>query len=141
VGADDNHNVFPIDHPRCDSFGGFTMIRAEKLDYSSITQAMLNGHMYASEGPLIHELYYDTEDGRIHIKTSEAVRVVMSLGARYGSTKTPDRKGETITETSFSLRRKPDEIIRFVVRDAAGREAFTHAYRVGDIYKRAGMEI
>ena len=75
------------------------------------------------------------------IKTSEAVRVVMSLDARYGSTKTPDRKGETITETSFGLGRTPDEIIRFVVRDAAGREAFTRAYRVGDIYKRAGMEI
>ncbi len=134
VGADDNHNLFPIDHPRCDSFGGFTMICAERLDYASITQAMLRGDMYASEGPLIHELYYDTEDGRIHIKTSEAVRVVMSLGARYGSTKTASHKGETITETSFSLKRRPDEIIRFVVRDAAGREAFTRAYRVKDIY-------
>lgn len=140
VAGDDNHNNFPTNHPRCDSFGGFTMIKAESLEYSSVTKAMLDGHMYASEGPLIYDLYYDTEDGRVHIKTSEAVKVVMSLGARYGSTKTALRKGETITETSFSLKRRDDEIVRFVVRDAQGREAFTHAYRVGDIYKQARGE-
>lgn len=28
-GADDNHNVYPVGSPYCDSFGGFTMIQAE----------------------------------------------------------------------------------------------------------------
>ena len=133
VGADDNHNVFPIDHPRCDSFGGFTMIKAEKLEYSAVMKAMLDGNMYASEGPLIYELYYDTDDGRIHIKTSEVVKAVMSFGARYSNTKTAAHKGETITEASFSLNRRDDEIVRFIIRDAYGREAFTHAYKVSDI--------
>ena len=133
VAADDNHNVYGTDHPKCDSFGGFTMIRAERLDYRTVTQALLDGHFYASEGPEIYELYFDTEDNRIHIKTSEAVRIVMTTGYRYNNAKTPTRRGETITETSFSFHQSEEDYVRFTVRDREGREAFTHGYRVKDI--------
>jgi YbbR domain-containing protein len=39
IATDDNHNRFPADHPRTGSFGGFTVIKAEKLDYETITVA------------------------------------------------------------------------------------------------------
>ena len=56
IAADDNHNVNGIDHPKSDSFGGFTMIKAERLDYRSVTDALLSGSFYASEGPEIYEI-------------------------------------------------------------------------------------
>ena len=134
VAADDNHNTYPIDHPKCDSFGGFTMIKSDRLDYDSIAKALLDGHFYASEGPEIFDLYYNSDDGRIYIKTSEAASITMSFGGRYNSAKTAPKKGETITEASFTMNRKDGEYIRFIVRDVSGREAHTHAYYAEEIY-------
>ena len=133
IATDDNHDVYPIGHPKCDSFGGFTMIKAEKLEYGAVTQALLDGHFYASEGPEILELYYDSEDNRVHIKTTEAVRILMTTGNRYNNAKTAERKGETITETSFTLDRQDTDYVRFIVRDREGKEAYTHAYKVSEI--------
>ena len=133
VAADDNHNVYDITHPKCDSFGGFTVIKAERLEYGAVSRALLEGSFYASEGPLIRELYYDSEDGRIHIKTTEAVRIVMSTGQRYHNAKTAPLKGETITEATFKLDKGEEEYVRFVVRDREGKEAYTNAYTVGEI--------
>ena len=136
VAADDNHNTYPIDHPKCDSFGGFTMIKAERLEYSAIAKALLDGDFYASEGPQIFDLYFNSDDGRVYINTSEAISITMSLGARYNSAKTASKKGDTITEASFTMNRKEGEYIRFIVRDASGREAHTRAYPVSEIYKK-----
>ena len=133
IATDDNHDVYPIGHPKCDSFGGFTMIKAEKLEYGAVTQALLDGHFYASEGPEIHELYYDSDDNRVHIKTTEAVRILMTTGNRHNNAKTAERKGETVTETSFKLEQPDTDYVRFIVRDREGKEAYTHAYRVSDI--------
>ena len=133
IATDDNHDVYPIGHPKCDSFGGFTMIKAEKLEYGAVTQALLDGHFYASEGPEIHELYYDSDDNRVHIKTTEAVRVLMTTGNRNNNAKTAERKGETVTETSFKLEQPDTDYVRFIVRDREGKEAYTHAYRVSEI--------
>ena len=133
IATDDNHDVYPIGHPKCDSFGGFTMIKAEKLEYGAVTQALLDGHFYASEGPEILELYYDSEDNRVHIKTTEAVRILMTTGNRNNNAKTAERLGETITETSFTLDRQDTDYVRFIVRDREGKEAYTHAYKVSDI--------
>ena len=133
IAADDNHDVYPIGHPKCDSFGGFTMIKAEKLEYGAVTQALLDGHFYASEGPEILELYYDSEDNRVHIKTTEAVRILMTTGNRYNNAKTAEHLGETVTETSFTLDRQDTDYVRFIVRDREGKEAYTHAYRVSEI--------
>lgn len=136
IAADDNHNTFPIDSPRCDSFGGFTMIKAEKLEYSTVTKALLDGHFYASEGPEIYDLYFDTEDNSFHIRTSEAVRVAKTTGERYHSVRTPAHKGGTITEAVFGLGKLVDGYVRFIVRDRDGREAQTHAYRVDEIINK-----
>ena len=60
IGTDDNHNAIE------DSFGAFTVIKAPELSYRAITQALQDGHFYASQGPEIHELW--VEDGYIHIR-------------------------------------------------------------------------
>lgn len=137
IAADDNHDVYPMGHPMCDSFGAFTVIKAKKLEYGTVTQALLDGHFYASEGPEIRELYY--EDGRVYIKTSEAVRIIMASGERYNRMKTPEKKGETFTETSFTMNKKEHDYIRFIVRDKEGREAYTNAYYVKDLLEKASV--
>ena len=51
--TDDNHNVYPFGHEQCDAFGGYVVIRAEKLDYPTIIDALERGDFYASTGPQI----------------------------------------------------------------------------------------
>ena len=59
ISADDNHNKYPLDDPRFDSFGGFIMIKAKELKYEPIINALRNGDFYASQGPEIYDLYIE----------------------------------------------------------------------------------
>ena len=71
IAADDNHNSFDEKTKYNGSFGGFTVIKAEKLEYRTITKALEEGNFYASQGPEIKALWY--EDGKIHVECSDAV--------------------------------------------------------------------
>ena len=68
VATDDNHNSFPFDSPLCDSFGGFTMVKAEKLEYGAVMEALEKGDFYFSMGPEIKEAYI--RDRKLVVKTS-----------------------------------------------------------------------
>ncbi|MBE6645406.1 MAG: PHP domain-containing protein [Ruminococcaceae bacterium] len=138
VGADDNHNKYPIDSPLCDSFGGFTMIKAEKLEYSAVADALIKGHFYASEGPEIYELYYDTDDKLFHIKTSEAAYIIRTSGERYSTCFAAEKKGETVNEATFDFGRSLEGYVRFIVRDREGKEAHTHSYKISEILSKNG---
>jgi hypothetical protein len=130
VAADDNHNSFPKGTAEWDSGGGFIMIRAEKLEYRTITKALEQGHFYASFGPEIHTLWF--EDGKIHVECDEAVRIICSKGCRR-----PDKRhgqnGQTITEASFDVR-PGDNWVRITVMDAKGRCADTNAYFTDELF-------
>lgn len=80
IATDDNHNFGGANGPESDSFGGFTMIKAEKLDYRTITAALENGHFYASQGPEIKALWY--EDGVIHIECGPVKSIAFSCDTR-----------------------------------------------------------
>ena len=129
IATDDNHNSHPMDSPRCDSFGGFTMIKADKLEYRAIGEALLKGNFYASQGPEIHSLY--VEDNKLHIKTSDAAKIVFTTGLRHAFCAYPT-EGDTINEAEFELR--PDDIyVRVTVFDKSGKPADTNAYFMEDI--------
>ncbi len=129
IATDDNHNGHPMDSPYCDSFGGFTMIKAEKLEHRAIADALKKGNFYASQGPEIHSLYI--EDNKLHIKTSDAARIVFTTGLRHGYCAYP-LEGDTINEAEFELR--PDDIyVRVTVFDKSGKPADTNAYFMEDI--------
>ena len=67
IAGDDNHNR-PA--PRLDdSFGCWTVIKAKKLTYGAVMDALFAGSFYASEGPDIKELYVD-DDNVLHVVTS-----------------------------------------------------------------------
>lgn len=71
IAADDNHNL----SGDFDSFGGFVMINAKKLDYPNIVEAMSKGDFYASSGPLIYSINWDGE--YLTVLTSEVERISM----------------------------------------------------------------
>jgi len=135
IGADDNHNGGK--HTFHDSFGAFTVIKADKLEYRAITKAMEDGNMYASQGPEIHELY--VEDGKVYIKCSPARRITLGTGIRASKcvwANPDDHFGEgadkTITEASFDIP-ADCKYIRLTVTDPEGRHANTRAYFLDEI--------
>lgn len=123
LSTDDNHNKFPPHSNSTDSFGGFTMIKAEKLEYSAITKALLNGDFYASQGPLIEELYL--EDDKVTIKCSPAKSITLSVGTRRN--KITHAEGELLTQATFPVS-KDLKYFRLTVTDKEGNHANTNAY-------------
>ena len=129
IGADDNHNEGDINSPNYGAFGAFTMIKAEKLEYRAVTDAMVKGNFYASQGPEIYSLYY--EDGRVYIETSPAAKITFETGIRYVGAKYA-QNGEPVTSASFTV--LPDcNYFRITVWDERGRAANTNAYFVDEL--------
>ena len=127
--TDDNHNWEPFDDPRSDSFGGWTMIKAEKLDYASVIEAMEKGNFYATQGPEIKELYF--EDGYIHIECSEAREICLNSLTRECM-----RVGSndcTLTSADFKISDSLHGYVRFKVIDKYGKAAWTNPYYVKDL--------
>ena len=128
VASDDNHNIYQPGHPLCDSFGGFTMIKAERLTYEAIIEALLNGDFYSSMGPEIKELY--VEENILHVKTGPVEKVYVITEGR-DAYKAVAPSGQTITEASFPLKGN-EGYIRVDCRDGHGLHANTNAYVMED---------
>ena len=114
-------------HGEYGAYGGFTVIKAEKLEYNAVMDAMLKGHFYASEGPEIKEFYY--EDGYMVIKTSP-VREISAhfLGARLGrkAKRVYAKEGEYVTEMRVAMDSEA-VAFRFTAIDERGKHANTNA--------------
>ncbi len=130
VATDDNHNVHPDTSVYSDSFGGFTVIRAESLTYDNIYNALQKGDFYASTGPEIKELYI--ADGNVYIKTSPVKKINVTGGNRWTNCKLAESE-EYVTETSFNLDNVCD-YFRIEITDEKGGKAFTNAYFKGELY-------
>lgn len=129
IATDDNHNGYPADTRDFDSFGGFTMIKADKLDYRTITRALEEGNFYASQGPRIDALW--VEDGKIHIECSDADRIILTTGVRRTAIRFAE-DGVMLNKADFEV--KPgDGYVRITVIDAHGDHADTNAYFVEDL--------
>ena len=122
--TDDNHNHRAKDDPQYDSFGGFTMIKARSLDYEDITAALLKGHFYASQGPLIRSLWL--QDGKVHIKTSAASRIEYMTATRHCEARFA-APGKYVSEAEFPVYPQ-DVYFRITVTDRHGAHANTNAY-------------
>ena len=130
VSTDDNHNGADPNTGNWDSFGGWIMIKAEKLDYRTVTKAMENGHFYASQGPAIHSVWF--EDGEIHVECDPAFSIKFSYGSRRGKGVFAD--GKVLTHASAPVAAN-DIYVRITVTDEKGRPANTNAYFVEDLLR------
>lgn len=129
LATDDNHNRHSENSVYCDSFGGWVMIKADKLEYEAVTKALEDGHFYSSQGPEIKELWY--EDGRIHIKTSPVKKIDFVFGSRRAETRIAEKDGY-LTEASCEV---PSNsiFVRVSAKDEKGLPADTNAYFVDDL--------
>ena len=119
IAADDNHSTQ-------DACGGWIMVKADKLEYKTVTDAIARGDFYASTGPEIKELWF--ENGYVHIKTSEAARIVCSYGLRRARC-AQNADGTPVTEATFMV--EPSvEYFRITVIDGQGKTADTNAFFV-----------
>ncbi len=122
--TDDNHNVYPFGHEQCDSFGGYIVIRAEKLDYPTIIGAMERGDFYASTGPQIHDLYI--EDGKVKVTCSPARHILFTDNTRRS--KSVNAVGDDfVTYGEFELR-DCFAFVRVQITGPDGSLAFSNAY-------------
>ncbi len=130
IGADDNHNAANPQSRRYDSGWAWTMIKADSLDYSTITKALVDGQFYASEGPEIYSLTF--EDGRVHIECSEAEKIVCNYGIRHAEMAFDENHG-AVTSADFGM--NPDwKYFRITVVGKDGKTACTNAYFAEDLY-------
>lgn len=131
VATDDNHNKLG----RPDSFGGFTVIKAERLEYKCIMDALFAGHFYASQGPEIKELYVDEEDV-FHVVTSPAVRIAITTPTKTCAC-AYDTEGTGAMVTEAKLKLEPYlKYLRVTVTDAQGKHAYSNAYFVDELLKK-----
>ncbi len=130
IAADDCHGSREDSDPRCDRYGGFVMVKAQRLEYKNVIEALENGDFYASQGPEIHELY--VEAGTIHIRTSPARYIAMNTEHRpFGGIRIA-RDGEYLTEATFEAPWN-QTYFRFDVMDETGKHANTRAYYLKEI--------
>ena len=116
IGGDDNHNG----GGRAE-FGAFTVIAAEKLDYRSLTDALVAGNAYASMGPMIDELYFEGEF--LTVRTPAPYTVTLRSEGRY----TAVSRG--VSFASFRVR--PEDCGRYFrleLADGEGKTAATRAF-------------
>ena len=125
--GDDNHNYQGSFEG---SFGGITYIGVNKLTYDNVYEAMKNGDLYGTMGPIIKELSYDNESKIVHIECSEVEDIIL-IG--YNRTFYHIAK-ENITNADFELNGK-EEYFRIAIKDKYGRYANTHAYYLDELDK------
>lgn len=122
ISTDDNH-FGP------DSFGGFIMINAEKLEYKTITGALANGEFYASQGPEIYELWY--ENGKIGIECEPCAKIAMCTGIRATDVRYPEGD-KPLTSAVFDVI-EGCKYFRLTVTDSSGKHANTSAYFIDEL--------
>ena len=130
LAVDDNHNFYPIGHPNGDSFGGFTYILADKLNYESIIEALENKNCYASSGPKIYSLI--AENGKLTVCTSDAERICFITNTRNRKAIIAE-ENKSVSCGDFTVC-ETDDYVRVEVMDDRGRCAFTRAYTRAELF-------
>lgn len=127
--TDDNHNKYPFDHPKSDSFGGFAMILADKLEYDEIFHALEAGEMYSSMGPIFHEVSFDGE--KVHVSCSDVVQIACYCGAKSAANERAEA-GKTINHATLEVR-PGAEFIQISIMDKDGKRADTRGFFLKDL--------
>lgn len=118
-GSDDNHNRYEMDSLYCDSFGGFTVVKAADRSAAAIIEAMKAGSFYTSTGPSLFDFY--VEDDTAHVVCSPCTRIYIT-GDQH---QYQYAMGCHLTEHTFRLR-GTEKFVRAEVKDAAGRSAYSN---------------
>ena len=123
VSGDDNHGQWAY-------FKAWTMVKAEELSHTALLDAIERGDCYSSQGPEIYELY--VEDGKVHVKCSDAVGIFYSTAGRAKNCKLDETYENPVNEAAFTI--NPDDIFfRITVKDARGNRANTRIFYTDEV--------
>jgi len=117
VATDDSHR------PGEDSGGGWVMVKAKALTAEDIVKAMRNGQFYFSSGPILEEVYLDTESN-VHVRCSP-VSVIRALSTVGKVVRVTARSGETLTEAVLKWNWSKAPFVRVECSDEGGRTAWS----------------
>ena len=120
--GDDNH----FDNER---FKAFVMVNTDKLTYSNVIDALLNGDFYSSTGPEIYEL--SVEENKVKIKCSFVKDIALSTEGRRAKRKY-NTDGTLINEAEFEICPE-DGYFRLDLCDQFGNHAWTQAYFIDEL--------
>ena len=129
IATDDNHRASVYDDNRDKRPWGATMIKSKSLTYKDVISAMEQGNMYATQGPIIFDLY--VEGDKVHM-TFEKAKVACMITPYRNSKYFSAPKGEYLEEAVFDFP-KDDLYMRFEVIDEFGRRAQTRGYFIKKI--------
>jgi hypothetical protein len=117
-GADDAH--FRDSHP--DVFGAWTMVKAPELEPDALLESLKAGHYYSTQGPLIHDIAFNSDQSEVEIRTSP-VKSMMLIGpkSRYIA-----KHGAGLTSHRFPLDKFPDGYLRVTVIDESGKRGWSN---------------
>lgn len=121
--TDDNHNGFPVDSAKCDSFGGWIVVKAEELTRNSIMNAILKGSFYASTGPSIYDFKVDNNE--VIFKCSPVQRIYLNGDLRQYQIEISETGEDTLTEFRKPLR-GDEKFLRIECIDKYGKKAYTN---------------
>ena len=116
--ADDNHSTW-------DRFLAWTMIKADKLDYTSIMTAFEKGDCYCSSGPEIYNLFVEDKEW-VTVRCSPVEAAYLTPAHRDCQVKFKETE-DGLTEARFKIR-EADLYFRITLRDAKGNHANTRIY-------------
>ncbi|MBE6713334.1 MAG: hypothetical protein E7580_07445 [Ruminococcaceae bacterium] len=126
IGADDGHGTGSM----C---GCYMMVKAEKLEYRAVMDAIMKGDFYSSEGPEIKALYL--EDGKVTVETSEVAEIRFTTGIRKAKRFVPGEDQPLACATYELPVDKDPYYFRITVTDKNGKHAYTNAYFLDELNK------
>ncbi len=130
-------SIFPVcsddSHATVGAGGGWIMVGAQKLEYSSVIEAMEKGDFYASTGPDIYSLTWDGTF--LDITCSDARYITVESGNRFARAARPIHNDGLLRKARFDLRTwlglcegHPKDWIRIIVHGPYGHYASTRAF-------------
>jgi hypothetical protein len=118
IATDDAH--FRVE----DACGGWVMVKAEANEPEALLSALKQGHVYSSQGPIIHGA--EISGGALHVECSPVVNVaVVGRGCRATSVHRLQ-----VTRAEIDLARFAGDWFRLIVTDAAGKSAWSSPVRL-----------
>ncbi|MEM6372304.1 MAG: CehA/McbA family metallohydrolase [Pseudomonadota bacterium] len=104
-----------------DHFGGWTMVKAEENTPDALLAALKAGHMYASTGPMIHDVQWGTRAAQVRCSPASCV-IVQGSGSAARAT-----HGTGMGEVEVPYGRAGEsDWMRLTVVDETGKRAWTN---------------
>lgn len=131
IATDDAHFR---DHDH-DAFGGWVHVKADSLEPGTLLEALKAGQFYSSQGPQLYDIGLDGTELTIDCSPVNAVTV------NGGTSRTVSRTGRALTRVTLDLAKldngwlkcPPSRWVRVVIRDEAGKCAWTNPIWLQDV--------